>query len=150
MTIVGVNWEDACSGFKERWLQANSKSRWLPKMENLKPRFNAIVKRVLDGDTVDVLINLGFGIFIEKRVRMYGINTPETRTKDKKEKAKGIAAKDRLNQLIKEANNQVILKYYGDGKFGRPLCDLYIGRTNINKKLISEGHGKSYYGGKRN
>ena len=114
-------------------------------MENLKPRFNAIVKRVLDGDTVDVLINLGFGIFIEKRVRMYGINAPETRTKDKKEKAK-----DRLNQLIKEANNQVILKYYGSGKFGRTLCDLYIGRTNINKKLISEGHGKSYHGGKRN
>ena len=112
--------------------------------------FETKVLRVLDGDTVDVLISFPIGISVSKRVRMYGINAPETRTRNKEEKAKGKAAKKRLAELLGEAKMKCVMKYYGDGKFGRPLCDLYIGRTNINKKLISEGHGKSYYGGKRN
>ena len=62
--------------------------------------YNAQVLRVVDGDTVDVLIDCGFSTFRKERVRLYGINAPESRTRDKEEKKRGLAAKERLDQLI--------------------------------------------------
>ena len=107
------------------------------------------ILRVLDGDTVDVLFRFPFGIQVKKRVRMFGINAPETRTRDPEEKRKGILAKERLSELLKEAKMKCILVYHGDGKFGRPLGELFVDGVNINLVLVSEGHSVPYFGGKR-
>ena len=112
-------------------------------------RFKVKVTRVLDGDTVDVIFKFPFGISVKKRVRLFGINTPETRTRDPIEKAKGYAAKDRLDELLREGGYNAIVDYHGDGKFGRPLCELYIKDKNLNDILVSEGHAIPYFGGKR-
>ena len=112
-------------------------------------KLKAKVIRVLDGDTVDVDILFPFGITVRKRVRLFGINTPETRTRDPIEKAKGYAAKARLKELLKAGGGSVTIKYHGDGKFGRPLGELYIDDKNLNDILVSEGHAVPYFGGKR-
>jgi micrococcal nuclease len=113
--------------------------------------------RVVDGDTIDAYIDLGFDISVKKRIRFMGINTPETRTKDLKEKAKGLAAKDRLKSILEGANT-IQLNSHGIGKFGRCLGELHVdvldGKdcltlVNVNKLLINEGHATEYYGGKR-
>ena len=82
-------------------------------------KYKVNILRVLDGDTVDVLFNFPFGIQVKKRVRLFGINAPETRTRDLEEKRKGILAKERLAELLKEAEMKCVLVYHGDGKFGR-------------------------------
>ena len=107
------------------------------------------ITKVVDGDTVDCLINLGFNIIIRQRVRMYGINTPESRTRDLEEKAKGIAAKERLEQIFESANNHCLINSYGVGTFGRCLGEFFINGISANRTLIEEGHAKEYYGGKR-
>ena len=109
----------------------------------------AKVIKVLDGDTIDVHFVLPFGIAVRKRVRLFGINTPETRTRDPIEKAKGYAARDRLLELLEGNRGSVDIKYHGDGKFGRPLGELFVNGQNINEILVSEGHAIPYFGGKR-
>jgi len=113
--------------------------------------------RVVDGDTVDAYIDLGFDISVKKRIRFMGINTPETRTKDLEEKAKGLAAKDRLKSIL-EGTNTIQLNSHGIGKFGRCLGEIHVdvldGKdcltlVNVNKLLINEGHATEYHGGKR-
>jgi micrococcal nuclease len=107
------------------------------------------VNRVVDGDTVDITIDLGFDIHYKARVRMYGINAPESRTRDLEEKKRGLAAKDRLVELL--AVGDVTIKTSKDktGKFGRLLGELFVAGVNINEQLIEEGHGVPYFGGKR-
>ena len=113
--------------------------------------------RVVDGDTVDAYIDLGFDISVKKRIRFMGINTPETRTKDLEEKAKGLAAKDRLKSILEGANT-IQLNSHGIGKFGRCLGELHVDvldrkdcltLVNVNKLLINEGYATEYHGGKR-
>ena len=113
--------------------------------------------RVVDGDTIDAEIDLGFDIKVKKRVRFMGINAPESRTRDLEEKAKGLAAKDRLKNLLEGANT-IQLTSHGVGKYGRCLGELNIdivdGKegvtlTNVNELLIKEGHAVEYHGGKR-
>ena len=113
--------------------------------------------RVVDGDTIDAYIDLGFDISVKKRIRFIGINTPETRTKDLEEKARGLAAKDRLKSIL-EGANKIQLNSHGIGKFGRCLGEIHVdvldGKdcltlVNVNKLLINEGHATEYYGGKR-
>lgn len=111
--------------------------------------YKVSILRVLDGDTVDVLFNFPFGIQVKKRVRLFGINAPETRTRDLEEKRKGLLAKKRLEELLKEAEMKCVLRYHGDGKFGRPLGELFVNGVNINLVLVSEGHSVPYFGGKR-
>ena len=114
--------------------------------------YSAEVIKVVDGDTVDVIIDLGFDIFVKKRVRLYGINAPETRTRDKEVKKKGLAAKARLSELLSDNHNKITLKSVGIGKFGRCLGEIYVDGTemfsyeprNINKLLIAEGHAVAY------
>ena len=111
------------------------------------------VVRVVDGDTVDVDIDLGFGVWLRKeRVRIMGIDTPESRTRDKVEKAFGLASKAKLKELLK---NGAILKTQvskkGEdmkGKFGRILGDFILedGRK-VTEVLIEEGHAVAYFGG---
>ncbi len=108
------------------------------------------IDRVIDGDTVDVVIDLGFEIFINERVRLAGIDAPETRTRDWIEKQKGIATKnwlqDRLNDAY-ESDTPIILrttKYNPRGKFGRCIGTLYIEGTNINEEMLYKGLAEEY------
>lgn len=106
--------------------------------------------KVVDGDTIDAVIDLGFNVFIKKRIRLYGIDAPESRTRDKQEKVRGLAAKARLKELLNE-DSQIFIESFGVGKFGRLLAKIYLGETqqDIIKLMISEGHGREYYGGNR-
>ena len=113
--------------------------------------------RVIDGDTVDAYIDLGFDVSVKKRIRFIGINTPESRTRDLEEKAKGLAAKDRVIQLLTGCNS-IQLTSHGVGKYGRCLGEIHIDMVDgqekltlesLNKLLIREGHGVEYHGGKR-
>ena len=117
-------------------------------------RVTKIVK-VLDGDTIDVLIDLGFDLFKKERVRIAGVDTPEKRTRDLEEKALGIDAtnwlKAKLDETIKgdeELTIRTELKG-GVGKYGRLLGWLYVGDTDIslNEQMINEGYAWSYDGG---
>ena len=123
--------------------------------------YNALVDRVVDGDTIDVTIDLGFKVWKKMRVRMEGINTPESRTRDLQEKKRGLAAKDRLIEILKFNDNKCILKVSGVGKYGRALATVLVNSLSplngkdgvtlidVNKQLIEEGHAVEYYGGKR-
>ena len=112
--------------------------------------YRATVTRVVDGDTMDVAVDLGFDIVYNDRVRLYGINTPESRTRDLDEKKLGLAAKDRVKELCPEGS-EVTLKTTkdGKGKFGRILGEIYVGDVNINQLLVEEGHAVDYFGGKK-
>ena len=109
--------------------------------------YNATIVRVVDGDTVDALVDLGFDTWKKVRIRMHGMNAPESRTRDLEEKARGIAAKVRLEEHLE--SGQFTLQSMGVGKFGRCLGILYVNDVNINKTLITEGHAVEYHGGKR-
>tara|TARA_R110000851_G_scaffold15638_3_gene51523 strand:- start:2143 stop:2505 length:363 start_codon:yes stop_codon:yes gene_type:complete len=111
--------------------------------------YDAEILRVIDGDTLVALIDVGFNIHIKSTLRLYGINTPEKRTKDLEEKKKGIAASDRVVQLLEQCDNKVRLKSHGLGKFGRCLAEVQFpvkGNTiNLNRTLIAEGHAEDYF-----
>ena len=116
--------------------------------------YNAKLDRVVDGDTVDALVDLGFDTWKKVRIRMHGMNAPESRTRNLEEKAKGIAAKVRLEELLE--SGRFILQSMGVGKFGRCLGIIYVNDSNtkhldvnVNKTLITEGHAVEYHGGKR-
>lgn len=117
-------------------------------MEN---HYNVKVLKVVDGDTVDVDIDLGFGIWLkDERVRIMGIDTPESRTADKVEKVFGLASKDRLKHLLEK---DAVLITYEDkngedmkGKFGRILGDFKCGDKTASEILIEEGHAVRYHG----
>ena len=111
--------------------------------------YKAVVDRVVDGDTIDVTIDLGFSVWKKMRVRMEGINTPESRTRDLEEKKRGLAAKHFLKDLLANHKNHFILHSHGVGKYGRCLGNLFLGEQNVNDLLINEGHAVEYSGGKR-
>jgi micrococcal nuclease len=109
------------------------------------------ITRIVDGDTVDVDIDLGFGVWLkDERVRIMGIDTPESRTADPVEKVFGLASKKRLEQLLGETGilKTVIDKDGGDakGKFGRILGDFLVGDRTVTEILIEEGHAVKYHG----
>ena len=116
--------------------------------------YNVKVLKVIDGDTVDVDIELGFGIVLtDERVRIMGIDTPESRTSDKVEKIFGLASKARLKELLDE---EAILITQDDkhgedmkGKFGRILGDFRVGGKTVTEILIEEGHAVAYFGGSK-
>ena len=102
---------------------------------------------IVDGDTVDIDIDLGFGVWMaHQRIRLYGIDTPESRTSDEEEKKYGIAAKNFLEKWLAQGN--IILKTHKDatGKFGRILGELWYGDVNINLKLVENHHAVEYHG----
>ena len=113
--------------------------------------YNETVTKVVDGDTIDAMVDLGFGTWKKVRIRMHGINAPESRTRNLEEKKKGLAAKARLIEMLEENEKHFILISHGVGKFGRCLGEIYIKghNTSLNKQLISEGHGTEFFGGKR-
>ena len=123
-------------------------------------QYKSKILRVIDGDTVDVDIDLGFGIWLRKeRVRIMRIDTPESRTRDKEEKRFGLAAKNRLKELLPVGSIATLMTQIdkdGDdvkGKFGRILGDflpgfspITPGSTMVTDILIKEGHAVAYYG----
>ena len=104
------------------------------------------VKRVVDGDTVDVIIDLGFSILYSTRVRLYGIDTPESRTRNKDEKVRGFLSKDYLKDWLDQGG--VIIRTYRDkkGKFGRVLGEMVVGGRNINLLMVEENYAVKYEG----
>ena len=112
-------------------------------------QFQAKVKRVVDGDTLDCDIDLGFHLTLTERVRLMGIDTPETRTRDPIEKANGLKSKSFVEDFVALSDGNVILKVHGFGKFGRPLADLFVDGINLNHKLVDLGYAVPYFGGKR-
>ena len=111
--------------------------------------YNAEVLRIVDGDTLDARIDLGFDVHVNKRIRLMGIDTWESRTRDKAEKVKGLAAKARLKELLKQDKNKFKLISHGTGKFGRVLGDIEISVGNVCDILVEEGHAYSYFGGNK-
>ena len=127
--------------------------------------YNGTLVRVLDGDTIDCYIDLGFDLKIKKRIRYMGIDTWESRTRDKAEKVKGLAAKARNKELLEAGVFKIVS--HGTGKFGRVLGEIFVspdavghevaegvdrssdGLVSINDILINEGHAYVYEGGKK-
>lgn len=122
--------------------------------------YNAQVDKVVDGDTIDCTIDLGFKTWKKVRVRMKGMNAPESRTRNLEEKERGLAAKARLQEILEYNDNRCVLKISGLGKFGRALATVHVRSLspiatesltliNVNQQLIEEGHATEYHGGKR-
>ncbi len=111
--------------------------------------YDVKIVKVIDGDTVDVDIDLGFGVWIHKeRVRLHGIDTPESRTSDATEKVFGLKAKAFLEKWVTAGDVTLRTKTYdAKGKFGRILGELWYAREhNINQKMIDEHHAVAYHG----
>jgi micrococcal nuclease len=108
--------------------------------------YNATLERIVDGDTFDCCLDLGFDVKLHKqRVRLAGIDTPESRTRDLAEKKLGLAAKERLKELC---TGKFKVKSLGKGKYGRILGIPYTENgKDICKILIKEGHAVEYHGG---
>tara|TARA_A100000172_G_scaffold78305_1_gene63722 strand:- start:61 stop:477 length:417 start_codon:yes stop_codon:yes gene_type:complete len=115
--------------------------------------YKAKLDRVVDGDTIDVNIDLGFDITVHKRVRLAGIDTPESRTRDLEEKKRGLAAKYRLTEILDQGS--LVVESKEVGKYGRVLGVLTVHPDNldlpinVNETLVREGHAVEYNGGKK-
>ena len=117
-----------------------------------KHNYSAKLVRVVDGDTCDALIDLGFDTWVKKRIRFKGVDTWECRTRDKEEKVKGLAAKAFTKDLLENSDEgKFVLKSYGVGKYGRVLADLFVKghEKSINDLLLENGHAYEYEGGKK-
>jgi micrococcal nuclease len=109
--------------------------------------YSCRINRVIDGDSVDVCIDLGFDISFTSSVRLYGVDTPESRTRDPEEKKCGLLAKKFLEEAVKNGKNIIIRTQKDEkGKFGRVLGSLVIDGININHKMIEENLAVAYYG----
>jgi len=110
--------------------------------------YGCTVTRVVDGDTIDVVLDLGFSILHKCRVRLYGIDTPESRTRDKDEKIRGKIAAKYLEDAINNGKQVVIQTKLKDsrGKFGRVLGDVVVDGININQSMIDNYHAAAYFG----
>ena len=117
--------------------------------------YDVVVVHVVDGDTVDVDIDLGFGVWLrDQRIRLYGIDTPESRTRDLEEKVFGNLAKEYLiDNLMKDKYSYILLKTYKDsrGKFGRILGELIVvdddeEKINLNQKMVDMHYAVQYFG----
>jgi micrococcal nuclease len=108
------------------------------------------VENVVDGDTIDVLIDLGFDILFQSRVRLAGIDTPESRTKDLREKALGLESKEYLKKALKDAKSVIIKteKMDSSEKYGRILGWVYINgdTVSLNDMMINDGYAWGYLG----
>ena len=107
--------------------------------------YEATVRRWVDGDTVDVDIDLGFGlIYANQRLRLYGIDAPEQRTRDLDEKEKGLAATAYVNEVA-PVGSKITIITYKEGKYGRILAEVFLeDRTNLNSLLTEVGHAERY------
>ena len=137
-----------------------------------KHGYSCKLVRVVDGDTADAMIDLGFNVWVKERIRFYGVDTWESRTRDLEEKKKGLLAKARNKELLEQGIFK--LKSFGTGKYGRVLGEIFIspdfvgehitecianpeskidlssdGWVSVNDILMEEGHAYEYDGGKK-
>ena len=115
-------------------------------------RYKAKVVRVVDGDTIDAMIDLGFETWVKKRIRLAGIDAYESRTRDKVEKKKGLAAKAKLKEILENSDNEISLISLGVGKYGRCLGEVQLTKNfirtrkyhgkSVNEFLVKAGHAK--------
>ena len=115
-------------------------------------KYKCKIVRIIDGDTVVANVDLGFSVTLKaQKIRLYWINTPESRTRDKEEKKRGMAAKWRLTELL--GTGEFYLESRDKGKFGRILGILFqcddFDKPSINQILVKESHEVEYFGGKR-
>ena len=117
--------------------------------------YKAKVKKVIDGDTVDCYIDMGFNVGMKVRIRLNGIDTPESRTRDLEEKRYGLGAKRRVEELLGANDDYFVVLSHGVGKFGRCLGEIFLpgadGKTlvSLNNRLVLEGHAIPYTGGSK-
>lgn len=106
--------------------------------------YNAKCLRVIDGDTIEARIDLGFCVWVERTLRLRGVNTPEIRTRDLSEKRKGKASKKRVEELMQANDNNFKLISHNVGKYGRVVSDIILPQGDLGEMLIIEGHGEKY------
>ena len=114
--------------------------------------YSAKVVRVVDGDTADAMIDLGFNVWVKNRIRFMGVDAWESRTRNKEEKVKGLAAKAYVKDILENSDEgKFLLKSHGVGKYGRVLGELFVkgNDTSVNELLKENGHASEYYGGKK-
>ena len=117
-----------------------------------KHNYSAKLLRVVDGDTCDAMIDLGFDTWVKKRIRFKGVDCWESRTRDLDEKKKGLVAKAYTKDLLENSDEgKFVLKSYGVGKYGRVLADLFVKghEQSVNQLLLENGHAYEYEGGKK-
>ena len=117
-----------------------------------KHGYSCKLVRVVDGDTCDAMIDLGFDTWVKKRIRFYGVDTWESRTRNKEEKIKGLAAKAYTKDLLENSDDgKFSIISHGVGKYGRVLGELFVKgyETSVNELLKENGHASEYYGGKK-
>lgn len=111
--------------------------------------YNAEIKKVIDGDTFDIVIDLGFDILRKARVRLYGVNTPESRTRNLEEKKMGLASKEFTDQWLTAANHKVKIETILDKneKYGRILARVWNESGScLNTDIVASGLAREYYG----
>ena len=110
--------------------------------------YNCKVEKIVDGDTIDVVLDLGFDILYKSRIRLYGIDTPESRTRNLDEKVRGKMASAFLKKAIEEGEKVCIQTKLKDsrGKFGRVLGDVVVDGVNINQSMVDNHHAVKYFG----
>ena len=114
--------------------------------------YSAKLVRVVDGDTADAMIDLGFNTWVKKRIRFFGVDTWESRTRNLEEKKKGLAAKDYVKDLLENSDEgKFLLKSHGVGKYGRVLGELFVkgNEKSVNELLKDNGHAYEYHGEKK-
>ena len=114
--------------------------------------YNAELVRVVDGDTCDAMIDLGFDTWVKKRIRFMGVDTWESRTRDLEEKAKGLEAKAYTKDKLEGSDNgKFTVRSHGVGKYGRVLGEIFIEGEDmsLNELLKKHGHAYEYHGGKK-
>ena len=124
----------------------------MAKKQVKKYGYSCKLDRVVDGDTCDALIDLGFDTFVKKRIRFYGVDTWESRTRNKEEKVKGLAAKAYVKDLLENSDDgKFSIISHGVGKYGRVLGELFVKGydKSVNELLKENGHAYEYDGGKK-
>lgn len=114
-------------------------------------KYKAKLLRVVDGDTADVMIDLGFDVWTKQRLRFKGVDTWEKRTRNKAEKVKGLAASAFTKEHLERNNGIFTIQSHGVGKYGRVLAEIFIDgeEKSLNQLLIENGHAYTYEGGKK-
>ena len=113
--------------------------------------YKCTILRVVDGDTCDAYIDLGFDVSVMKRIRFMGVDTWESRTRDLEEKKKGLAAKEFTKKMLEKNDCCFVIKSHGVGKYGRVLGEIFIEgeEKSLNEILKDKGHAYEYHGGKK-
>ena len=114
--------------------------------------YSCKLDRVVDGDTCGAMIDLGFDTWVKKRIRFYGVDTWESRTRNLEEKKKGLAAKAYVEDLLKNSDNgKFSIISHGVGKYGRVLGEVFVKGydTSVNQLLMENGHAYQYHGEKK-